>query len=77
MSWREFSYLMEGLSGETPLGQIISIRAEKDPEKLKQFTPEQRRIRNKYLAKQAQHKTPQQVDEALNGIKNAFMGMAK
>lgn len=77
MSWREFAYMMEGLSGETPLGRIISIRAERDPEQIKKFTPEQRRIRNTYLAKQAQHKTPKQVEEALEGMKQAFIGMAK
>ena len=77
MSWREFSYLMEGLSGETPLGKIIAIRAEKDPSKLKEFTPEQRKIRNDYLSKQAKHKTQQQVDDMLDALKNTFVGMAK
>lgn len=77
MSWREFSYLLGGLSGKTPLGQIITIRAEKDPKKIREFTPEQRRIRNKYLAKQAGHKSPQQIDDALNAMKNAFVGMVR
>ena len=77
MSWREFSYLLSGLSGDSPLGRIISIRAENDPEKLKEFTPEQRKIRNKYLTRQAQHKTPQQTEEALENIKKAFIGMTR
>ena len=77
MSWREFTYLLQGLSGKSPLGQLIAIRAEKDPKKLKEFTPEQRKIRNEYLSKQARHKTPQQLDEALEAMKNAFISMAK
>lgn len=77
MSWLEFSYMLSGLSGETPLGRIISIRAENNPEKLKGFTPEQRRIRNEYLKKQALHKTQKEVENALEGIKNALVGMAK
>ncbi len=77
MSWREFSYLISGLSSDTPLGKIISIRAEKDPKKLKEFTPEQRKIRNDYLTKQAKHKTQKQTDDALESIKNAFVGMSK
>ena len=77
MSWREFSYLLQGLSEKTPLGRIISIRAEKDPKKLKEFTQEQRKVRNEYLSKQAKHKTPQQLDDALEAMKKAFMGMAK
>ena len=77
MSWREFSYLLEGLSGETPLGRMVAIRAEKNPERVKDFTPEQKKVRNEYLKKQASHKTEKQVDEALEGIKNALIGMAK
>lgn len=69
--------MMEGLSGETPLGRLISIRAERDPEQIKKFTPEQRKIRNAYLVKQAQHKTQKQVDEALEGMKQAFIGLSK
>ena len=77
MAWREFSYLLEGLSSKTPLGQIVSIRAENDPEVLKQFTPEQKKIRYDYRAKQAKHKTQKQVDEMLDFMKNTFVGMAK
>ena len=77
MSWREFSYLLEGLSGETPLGRMVSIRAEKNPERIKDFTPEQKKVRNEYLKKQASHKTAKQVDEALESIKNALIGMAR
>ena len=77
MSWREFSYLLEGLSGETPLGRIVSIRAEKNPERLKDFTPEQKKVRSEYLKKQASHKTEKQIHDALEGIKNALIGMAK
>ena len=77
MSWREFSYLLSGLSGDTPLGAIVSIRAEKDPDRIKEMSSDQRRIRNEYLKKQASHKTTQQVDDALEQIKSAFIGMAK
>lgn len=77
MSWCEFSYFLEGLSGETPLGRMVSIRAEKDPEKLREFTPDQRMIRNEYLKKQASHKSAKQTDEVLEGLKKTFTGMAK
>lgn len=77
MSWREFSYLINGLSGDTPLGRIVSIRAESDPERIKEFTKDEKRIRNDYLRKQATKKSKQDVDTALEGIKQAFIGMAK
>lgn len=77
MSWREFSYLVNGLSGDTPLGRIVSIRAETDPEQIKEFTEDEKRIRNEYLRKQAFKKTQKDVDDALEGIKQAFIGMAQ
>lgn len=36
---------------DTPLGSVVSIRAEKDPKVLKRFTKEQREIRNKWIIK--------------------------
>lgn len=77
MSWREFSYFINGLSGDTPLGRIVSIRAENDPEQIKQFTPEQKRIRNEYRRKQALTKTDKEVDSALDQMKTALLKMAK
>lgn len=51
MSWSEFCSLLSGIMPETPLGQIVSIRAEKDPKTLKGFTKEQRKIRNDWILK--------------------------
>lgn len=34
---------------DTPLGNIVSIRSEKDPKVMKNFTKEQREIRNKWI----------------------------
>ena len=76
MSWREFTYYINGLSGDTPLGRIVSIRAENDPERLKEFTKEEKKIRSDYLRKQAVKKSEKDVDKALEGIKQAFIGMA-
>lgn len=45
MTWDEFRSLLSGLLPDTPLGQIVQIRAENDREKLEQFTPEQKKIR--------------------------------
>lgn len=48
MSWDEFTTLLGGLNGETPLGHIVSIRSEKNPERIKQFTAAEKRIRNEW-----------------------------
>ena len=49
MSWNEFCNLTSGLMHDTPLGQIVAIRAEKDQNVIKGFTQEQRRIRNDWI----------------------------
>ena len=77
MSWREFAYLLSGLSGDSPLGRIVSIRAEKDPERLKQMTREEKRIRTAWLTKQAKKKPQKEVDNALDQLKRAFIALSK
>lgn len=44
MLWDEFSTLLAGLNGETPLGYLVRIRGEKDPKKRKSFTKEEQKI---------------------------------
>lgn len=48
MTWSEFCSLLSGIMPKTPLGQIVSIRAEEDKDILKNFTKEQHRIRNEW-----------------------------
>jgi hypothetical protein len=52
MSWDEFCTLLSGLMPETPLGNIVSIRAEEDKNRLKSFTPEQHKIRDEWRNRQ-------------------------
>ena len=54
MSWSEFCTLLSGITPETPLGRVVSIRSEKNPKILKTFTPEQKKVRNEWLKFQAQ-----------------------
>lgn len=51
MSYQEFCSLLSGIMPETPLGKIVSIRAEKDPKVIKNFTKDQKRIRNEWIIK--------------------------
>ena len=76
MPWEEFQDLLSGLGNDTPLGRMVAIRSEKDPEVLKQFSPEQHRIRNDWQRRLAKKKTPEQTMEALEGIKKALIAMA-
>lgn len=75
MSWREFSYLLAGIGPDTPLGRIVSIRAEDDREVLRDFTPEQRRIRNEWRQRKAKEMDPERGKEAAMRFLDAFKGM--
>lgn len=77
MNWHEFSYLINGLGAESPLGRIVSIRAENDPETLKHFTADQKRIRNEYRRKQALQKSDKEVENFAETLKKAFIQLSK
>lgn len=76
MKWKEFAAYMSGLDGKTPLGRIVSIRSESDPEMLKQFTPEQRRIRADWRLKKTKQMPKQDLAAVYDMFKNAFISMA-
>jgi len=44
MPWDEFCVLVSGLMADTPLGQVVSVRAEKDSKTIKQFNSDQKKI---------------------------------
>lgn len=79
MKWNEFRDMLVGLGPDTALGRIVSIRAEDRKEMLEQFTPEQLRIRSEWRskwAKQMAKTNSQQMDAALEAIKQGFLQMA-
>ena len=77
MKWREFAAYMSGLDGKTPLGRIISIRSETDGDVLKQFTPEQRRIRREWQLRKAKQIQKKDMDAVIDMFKNVFLSMAE
>lgn len=68
--------MLSGLNYNTPLGQIVSIRAENDPEVLKTFNREQKKIRAEYQKKMAKEKSDEEVSKAIEGFKQAFIRLA-
>lgn len=77
MPWSEFSGLVSGLMADTPLGNIINIRAEKDPQTVKSFTPSQRKIRSDWQKTLANKKldNPEQLDKEMKALENMFEKM--
>lgn len=78
MLWGEFTTLLGGLNGETPLGHIVSIRSERDSEKLKKFSPQERKIRNEWRAKHRKIITDTaEYDFAISGFRDMFKSLSE
>ena len=77
MEWGEFSSLLAGLNGDTPLGNVVRIRSEKDPEVLKKFTLTEKKIRSEWLNKSASQVSETDYKQAMESFKNMFKQMAK
>lgn len=77
MTGAEFVVLLKGLSSETPLGRIVSIRAETDKETIKGFGPGERRIRREWAQKQSKKKNAAEVQGAMEQFKQIFISMGK
>ena len=76
MKWREFAAMLAGLDHETPLGRIVSVRAENDPASLKLFTPEMRRVRARWQQRKAKKMPQKDLDAFLDEMKKAFISLA-
>ena len=75
MKWKEFAALLAGLDNTTPLGRMAAIRAEDDPERLKEFTPSMRRIRAAWRTRQAARRPPEDLTVFLEEMKRAFLAL--
>lgn len=73
MPWAEFCSLVGGLMPDTPLGQVVEIRAEKDAERLKAFSPSQSKIHSDWEKKQLNKRLENQ--EQLNKDMDSLTSM--
>lgn len=76
MSWAEFRQLLVGIDPETPLGRIVAIRSEENPDILKRYSEEQKRIRNEWLQKKAKTVSEKDMEKVLESLKQVFISMA-
>ena len=76
MSWAEFRQMLIGIGPDTALGRMVTIRSENDEEILKQFSPEQKRIRNEWRSRRARSVTQTELQNVLDKLKEAFIAMA-
>lgn len=76
MTWNEFETLLVGIAPDTPLGNIVAIRAEKDPKILKQFNAQQRKIHRNWAKKQAADVDAEDYKAMMDQLQKAFKNMA-
>lgn len=63
MTWDEFSSLLRGLNGDTPLGNLVQIRSETDPNILKHFSSSQNKIRSDWKRNHSKKNTNKKAHE--------------
>lgn len=56
MSWDEFLSHLAGLDDTTPIGKVVAIRSEKDPDIIAKFSPAARKIHDEWKMKKLQEK---------------------
>lgn len=77
MKWSEFKALLSGLDSSSPLGKIIGIRSETDPQRLKLFSRSQRDIRSRWMTRKAKAMPRKDIDKFLKEMQKAFQGMSE
>lgn len=68
MTWREFSNLTMCLSADTPLGRVVAIRSEDNPEIIKTFTNSQKQIRNDWRKKNTEPLNNEQYADSMRQL---------
>ena len=76
MSWSEFSSLLSSINSDTPLGNIVSIRSETDPKRIKEFSKDQRKIYNAWKHKNVKKLNEKEMMAVMDSFKNAFISLA-
>lgn len=77
MKWKEFKALLSGIDSETPLGRIVQIRSEEDPNMLEHFSPGQHRIRNDWRLRLSKGKSQKELEQVLSELQQAFLEMSR
>ena len=77
LSYPEYRRLFNGLMEDTPLGRIISIRSEKDPETIKRFGPNEKKVRKEWNEFRTKNKLNSMSIEEQKKQVLAFQNMMK
>lgn len=80
MSYQEFVNLVNGFTSESPLGKIVSVRAENDSDRLKSFTPTENKLRTEWRTKcnksYVNNMSEEEKAKSTQALQNAFKQLA-
>lgn len=78
LHYSDWAKLVGGLMHETPLGQMVALRSERDREAIKRFTPSQKRLRSEWAAYKSTRAAKQDAAtsrEQMNQLERMFAAM--
>ena len=75
VDWAEFSALLSGLSAETALGRIVSIRSETDAETIKRFSSYQKKIYDDWRTKQSERMTEEEYEAEMRQLEKSLFSI--
>ena len=79
LHYSDWSKMVSGLMDDTPLGRIVMIRSEKDAERIKTFSPEQKRIQaewKKFRAANAQKVDAESYGAQMRALEGMFAALS-
>lgn len=69
----EYYMLLQSLNSDTPLGQIVSIRAETNKDVMKHWGSAEKRIRIDWMNRKGREQVENDPDAAISELKNALI----
>lgn len=75
ISCEEFRQLLSGLNGDTPLGYVVQIRAEKNPKKIREMSNQDKKIRSDWAKFKSNQKEKNIIELKKEDISKVFSKM--
>ena len=75
MSCEEFRQLLIGLNGDTPLGYVVRIRAEKNHKKIREMTVQEKKIRSDWASFKMKNNKVSRTELKTEDISKVFSKM--
>lgn len=77
VSWDEFCSLLSGIAPDTPLGRIVTIRAETDREVIKNFKNNQKQIYDEWRQRKADSMSQETYKQQMKSLEKLFEQLCK